>query len=145
MCLYVDNDGETLWLADGWRKARKEHKCRECKRTVQPGERYRYWKGLVEREYFETFKMCEHCWTAMVEMSKLTGCHLSWYWDQVFDMRPGAGEEGSYVRDALDDDEHQTRFREQPLAKLRIWHWGRRANRQWTRPDGSLYELPSAA
>lgn len=40
--------------------ARKEHKCTECGRTINPGEEYEYvfgvWDGAAQ-----TFKTCEEC------------------------------------------------------------------------------------
>lgn len=43
--------------------ARKAHRCGDCSRTIEPGERYLYAAGKSEG-YFFTAKMCAHCWAA---------------------------------------------------------------------------------
>lgn len=47
MCLY--DDGDTygfVSMGSGERRARVEHKCLECSRTIEPGESYRYWTAI---------------------------------------------------------------------------------------------------
>lgn len=46
--------------SEDWPKARKEHKCCECYRTIKPGERYQLFKGCWDGEW-ETFKTCSDC------------------------------------------------------------------------------------
>lgn len=41
-------------------KARKEHVCFECRRTIQPGERYESAFGIWDGRG-DTFKTCSHC------------------------------------------------------------------------------------
>lgn len=43
-----------------WKYARKEHKCCECRATIQIGECYEYIAGKWEGD-FQTFKTCEKC------------------------------------------------------------------------------------
>jgi hypothetical protein len=45
------------------RKARKEHRCSECYRTIAKGERYRY-EVTVYDGFTSTIKTCKHCWVA---------------------------------------------------------------------------------
>lgn len=42
------------------RKAKKEHKCGECGRTIKPGEKYWYATGLCEGDWFDA-KVCAQC------------------------------------------------------------------------------------
>jgi hypothetical protein len=42
-------------------KARKQHKCCECHRDIQPGEKYQRSEGLWEGEWM-TFKTCMLCY-----------------------------------------------------------------------------------
>lgn len=41
-------------------KARKEHKCCECRRIIQPGDMYQRAEGCWDG-HFETFKTCVRC------------------------------------------------------------------------------------
>lgn len=43
------------------RKARKDHKCCECQRTILKGETYESVSGLWRESGFDTFKTCGHC------------------------------------------------------------------------------------
>lgn len=45
--------------------ARKQHKCEECRTTIQPGERYYAWGGLWEGEW-QHGKCCLPCNEAAV-------------------------------------------------------------------------------
>lgn len=40
--------------------ARKAHRCYECSRTIQPGERYEKVVGVWDGD-FGTYKTCRHC------------------------------------------------------------------------------------
>jgi hypothetical protein len=42
------------------RRARKEHKCYECRGRILPGEKYEYVRGKWEGE-MDSFKTCQHC------------------------------------------------------------------------------------
>lgn len=42
------------------RRARKSHKCYECRREILPGETYLYESGLWEGE-FSFYKICDDC------------------------------------------------------------------------------------
>lgn len=61
VCLSMDHDGNEFY-AEAMRKARKPHRCCECYRTIQPGERYAHAAGLssgADRPF--TAKTCEEC------------------------------------------------------------------------------------
>lgn len=60
MCMIDDGDGCVTMIRDGVHTARKQHKCAECRRNIEPGERYMY-------EFFRfdgkqtAHKTCAHC------------------------------------------------------------------------------------
>lgn len=58
MC--VDYDGGCEFIQEKMVKARKEHRCCECHRTIQPGESYEKTVGNWEGA-FSVFKTCAHC------------------------------------------------------------------------------------
>ena len=134
MCIYVDDD-DTITLDDGYRRARKGHKCKECRRTIKPGETYRYWTTLSYGT-FATEKMCAHCWAAIDVAASFTGCPRQWYWGQVFN---GDADDGGFMADIIED--HVLPRRKMAYMRL-IRHHGRRS---WHAPDGSLYPIPVAA
>jgi hypothetical protein len=41
-------------------KAAKPHRCSECRRTIQPGEKYERVTGKIDGD-FVTYKTCAHC------------------------------------------------------------------------------------
>lgn len=45
------------------RRARKQHRCTECGRTIQTGERYSCITGLAE-DHWQRFRICNHCLAA---------------------------------------------------------------------------------
>lgn len=58
-CYYGEGDLPTV-STTAWRKARKAHRCCECKDLIRPGERYEHATGLWEGEW-STYKTCEDC------------------------------------------------------------------------------------
>ena len=60
-CYCEPAEGEScdLWC-ETWRRARKEHKCCECKEIINPGDRYAYTFLIFEGEP-HTFKRCSFC------------------------------------------------------------------------------------
>lgn len=61
MSCEIDQDGEAPdCFTETDRKARKEHLCFECGRTIQPGETYRYESGIWEGEA-KSYKTCGDC------------------------------------------------------------------------------------
>ena len=64
MCMIDDSDGQVTMLRDGkYVTAKKQHKCAECHRFIEQGERYH-----VETYKFDgavtTHKTCAHCMVA---------------------------------------------------------------------------------
>lgn len=58
MCV-CDYDGPELFTRIE-RKARKIHKCYECRKEIKPGDEYSCHKGLWDGQWDE-FKICEAC------------------------------------------------------------------------------------
>ncbi len=52
------------------RKARKTHKCCECGRTINAGEKYQYSSGIWDGEP-DSFKQCLNCNEIMLAAEKL--------------------------------------------------------------------------
>lgn len=97
-------------------RARTEHQCNDCHRTIRPGETYR--RGVVMDGTAWTWKECVHCEVL-----------IDWLYrsNEVWD-----GED--YGPDTFADWEPRT------LSDLRL-----KANwrRKWTRRDGSLVPIPT--
>lgn len=62
MCM-VDSGEYWQFAAYVMRRARKEHRCGECRRTINPGERYEHVSGLYDGRW-DTERTCEQCRTA---------------------------------------------------------------------------------
>lgn len=60
MCMYDANDCRPEWYRESHPKARKPHKCEECRRDIHPGEVYQNVAGKWEGDVSE-HKMCRHC------------------------------------------------------------------------------------
>lgn len=59
-CCCIDVDECSTLLDQRWRKARKEHQCIECCRTIMPGVKYFFEKTVFEGELKE-YKTCALC------------------------------------------------------------------------------------
>lgn len=60
MCMIDLDDGYGVNLEPTHPRARKQHKCDECGRTIEPGETYRRAAGIYEGDFWDS-KMCAHC------------------------------------------------------------------------------------
>jgi hypothetical protein len=60
MCMIDDCDERSTVLGESHPVARKKHKCGECRRVIEPGERYLAESLLFEGEV-STHKTCAHC------------------------------------------------------------------------------------
>jgi hypothetical protein len=72
MCMLDDSDGLVTMLSTADPVARKEHKCRECFRTIQAGERYHVDRFVFEGR-LEAHKVCSHCMVAREWLSTECG------------------------------------------------------------------------
>jgi hypothetical protein len=69
-------------------KAKKIHKCNECRRMIQPGETYQYSVGCWDD--FRVYKTCSHCLVAVRWLNKHCGgsvhtgvkADLQEHWDE---------------------------------------------------------------
>jgi len=60
MCMIDNSDGYIQLLKDSMPKARKDHRCSECGRTIGKGEKYKYEVGIWENS-LDVFKTCNQC------------------------------------------------------------------------------------
>lgn len=57
----MDIDGHAVkCLCDKWQKAKKQHRCCECYRTIQPGEKYKIEVNKYD-DGLDSFKTCIDC------------------------------------------------------------------------------------
>lgn len=106
-----------------WRTARKAHKCGECRREIEPGERYYYATGITSGyDKWGVFKTCAHCnYAAQWLMAECNGYLFGG------------------VQEELEEHWH-----EEPL--MRSLDLGRRIigmRRKWRTPTGELVAVPS--
>ena len=62
--VYSDDYETVACFTKGTRKARKEHQCRECSRTIEPGEQYNYSKYVFDGSWWND-KACTDCQSAI--------------------------------------------------------------------------------
>ena len=81
VCIGSDcDDGIVETLSESHPKARKPHKCLECKREILPGETYEcfvgVWEGKIQR--YNTCALCE-------EIRAVFCCGGGWIWGSLWD------------------------------------------------------------
>lgn len=74
MCMVEDADFATMF-ADSVVTARKQHKCSECFRVIEPGEKYRKYFGKGVDGTFHG-KTCIHCEVLMEWLQQNCGGYL---------------------------------------------------------------------
>lgn len=114
MCLIEDAEGHTHMFNNQHRTARKDHKCGECWRTINKGEKYYATSGVGEDGFFST-KTCSHCKIAQEWLTKQ--CRGFCY---------GMVEED--IREHLSDHSYQSPL---SLGKIAVG-----IKRKWQRYDG---------
>jgi hypothetical protein len=75
MCMFDGADCSTQFYSANTRKARKPHKCEECRRTIEPGELYQHVSAKWEGD-LDTVKTCSHCVVAQKWLQKECGGFL---------------------------------------------------------------------
>ncbi len=131
MCLDVDHD-DWVEFDRGVRVARQPHRCEECRRDIDPGERYHYWTGASDGRA-STTKMCSHCRATIALGAAVSGCPEAWYDGAVFDVEDGGP---GFVADILNHDlprAHRLRMLRTFAASRRWWRWS----------NGTLMPVPA--
>jgi hypothetical protein len=59
-----------------YRKARKVHKCYECRRSIQIGDRYECWTGMFDGR-IDRYKTCDDCAKLRDWLNKRTDCCIA--------------------------------------------------------------------
>ena len=59
-CIYTEYDNAVMLKDETIKAARKQHKCSECKRTINIGESYQYTVSEFEG-MLDTYKTCSDC------------------------------------------------------------------------------------
>lgn len=94
MC-YCDDADPQITGGSVERKARKPHKCYECRRAIAKGETYTEHSGLWRDGGWMTFRWCEHCAAAQEVHQAITKCHCYTFgglWEGIRDSLPGFGD-----------------------------------------------------
>jgi hypothetical protein len=120
MCRIDDDDGYLQELDTSTPKARKEHRCGECRRTISPGETYERYTGIWDGA-FAVYKTCAHCQQARAWLFR--ECN-GWIFTEV-------------------PDELEEHWRDEP--ELRSWKLARLIvgmRRQWEH-KGARMEVPA--
>ena len=71
MCM-IGDDGAQFWTESRIGKARKPHKCNECRRPIAIGEGYFRQFGIQDGSSF-TYETCDHCRVAQALL--IRECH----------------------------------------------------------------------
>lgn len=77
MCM-IDHADQITVLSDGILTARKPHRCGECHRVIEPGERYLRTTGVFDG--FATYKTCLQCVAVREWLSQVCS---GWIYTQV--------------------------------------------------------------
>lgn len=117
MCMADYGDGACIVLHDRHQKARKEHKCSECNRTIGMGETYNVQRTVFDGQA-DSYKTCEHCQVMKSWLQK---------------------ECGGYLYQGVYEDIDQHRLEGYGFGVVRLAS-GMRA--RWKRKDGRLFPIP---
>lgn len=118
MCMIDDCDPSDVWNAL-WPVALKSHRCGECGREIESGERYERVTSLHDGTW-DTFKTCDHCQAARKWLMLVCG---GWVHDRV----------GEDLRGHLED-----------YASMWLLRAAYGVRKAWRRPDGSLLPVLSS-
>jgi hypothetical protein len=118
MCMIDYGDGYAITLSAVTYTAKKQHRCNECHRTIEPGEKY-----LRETNVFEhrrnTYKTCSHCKVAR-----------DWLWNEC----------GGFIWGSVEEDIREHVFENyyaMDLARVAMgMQW------KWRTPSGKLLPIP---
>lgn len=113
MCRIEWCDEGPEFFSESFRTAAKDHRCRECYRTIAKGERYSYDAGKWNGE-FRSVKTCAHCVVARQWIQIVCG---GWVYTEV-------------LEELIEHWQEETELRSITLARLiagmkQKWHEGR--------------------
>jgi hypothetical protein len=74
MCAIIEDQAEVS--VERCRRARKAHRCLECARAINPGERYRRWATLYDG-CWDSAATCAHCCEMLRWLTVI--CHGQYY------------------------------------------------------------------
>lgn len=80
LCFYGDSDCSASVYNESWRGARKQHRCCECRRTIERGERYHYTFGVWDGDA-DQYTTCAQC----AEIRVAFACEGAWIFGQLWD------------------------------------------------------------
>ena len=60
MTCYCDYDSMPSMYSETWHKAKKDHRCCECGKTISVGQQYQRVVGVWDGD-FSSYKTCERC------------------------------------------------------------------------------------
>lgn len=121
MCMIDSTDGYWRIYGQVEHRASKAHRCRECGRTINVGERYLVWRGLDEEGVWCGGKACAHCRAASRWLSEVCGGFVT---EEILSDLTEHWQEGAQYR---------TPWLARAIVGLR---------RKWKRRDGSLMPAP---
>ncbi len=134
MCLWVDDYSLVLRYATP--RARIEHGCEECRRTIERGEIYHKWVCVEDNGDLMVYEMCAHCRAVVVVGASLTGCPESWYWGEIMNYRDGTS---GFVANVLIEHDLPKGATVQMLRLVVL------SKRGWRDRSGELVPVPEAA
>jgi hypothetical protein len=111
-------DGRVQIVSEGHRKAKKEHRCHECGRSIPAGEMYLY-EAFIYNGDFETHKTCQHCEAVR-----------QWLNDEC----------GGWLYGGVAEDIHE--HAEDNHYGMRVKMMSVGLHRQWRRMDGRMWPVP---
>jgi hypothetical protein len=117
MCMWEGVDYEWRSLGETQPVARKEHRCSDCGRTIQVGERYKR-HVFISDEGLENCVQCDRCKAA-----------TNWL-DLVC---------GGWLYNAVNEDIAEHWGEHPEFRSLALGHLVVAARRGWSRKDGTLY------
>lgn len=122
MCMIDFADDFVYPICERQGRARKDHTCTECKRTIKKGENYEYVMGKWDG-HIEVYKTCYYCQIARNWLS----IHCDgWCYTGILE--------------DLEDHwrEYASEYRTTELGRLIVG-----MKNQWTRRNGKLMKLPT--
>jgi hypothetical protein len=123
MCMVDYGDGWKVFRAEQ-RTARKEYRCYECNRVIEPGERYEFATGITNDGYdkWSVMHTCAHCQAGPCRwLNRVCGGYLY----------------GGVYED-LDEHRFEPDVRDMALYRALIG-----MKRKWRKRDGTLMAVPA--